>query len=132
MVFDCTYKVNVFNMPLLQVTTSTNFGTNAALSFCLVSHKDTESFTWGLKQMKSLLEREKLPDPGVIISDFDTAFKKAAALFPGAKQQICLWHIVKNVILNVKKKWNSTLEGTSLMESDGAGSMLPHRDDLGK
>ncbi len=132
LVFDCTYRVNCFDMPLLQITTSTNLGTNVALGFCLVSHEDTETFTWALNQLQSLLERENIPVPGVIISDFDKAFKHAATdVFPTARQQLCLWHIIKNVILHVKKKWNGTLDGTRLMASDGAGSLLPGQRDQG-
>ena len=119
-------------MPLLQITTSTNLGTNAALGFCLVSQEDTRSFTRALEQLKILLETENIPAPDVIISDFDKAFKNAASdVFPEARQMLCLWRIIKNVILNIKKKWNGRLEGTRLMASDGAGSMLRGPDAAG-
>ena len=48
------------------------------------------------------------------MSDFDTAFKNAArTVFPTAQQQLCIWYIMKNVLHNVRKKWNGPLEGTN-------------------
>jgi hypothetical protein len=90
--------------------------------------------------------------PHVILSDFDHAFKRAARIvFDGVpaeeldtsppdpthararlskvKHQICLWHVMKNVCHNVKKKWIGTLDGTRLGDSGGGkGSGIADAD----
>ena len=44
--------------------------------------------------------------PQVLITDFETALKNALeTVFPSVSQQICLWHVQKNAVHNVKKKW---------------------------
>lgn len=71
-------------------------------------------------------------EPSVMISDFDKAFKRAArASFPDTvKHQLCVWHILKNVAHNIKKKWHGTLEGTVLgHRGGGAGSADPGEKD---
>lgn len=58
--------------------------------------------------MRRLAQDEGIPDPYVIISEYDRAFKNAAtSVFPedAEKQQICRWHVMKNVVHNIKKKW---------------------------
>ena len=43
---DNTYKVNRFNMPLLQITGITPLHTNFSAGFGLATKEDTETFTW--------------------------------------------------------------------------------------
>ena len=72
---------------------------------------------------------ESIPDPLVLISDYDCAFKRAGqSVYPYTQQQICLWHVMKNVVYNVKKKWNGPLEG-SLLGEVGNGTSNSIRDD---
>lgn len=44
--------------------------------------------------------------PEVLVTDFDRALKEAAnEHLPFTQQQICVFHINKNVIMNIKHKW---------------------------
>jgi len=114
---DNTYKVNRFNMPLFQATGITCLGTSFQAFYCLVSDETEASYTWVLDQYRELIREYSIPDPFVIITDFDQGLKNAAKnCFPNTQQQICVWHIMKNVVHNIKKKWNGPLEGTRLME----------------
>jgi transposase-like protein len=71
-----------------------------------------------LGRLKDLAAPEGIPDPLVIISDFDKAFKRAGrSVYGSSQQQICLWHVMKNVAFNVKKKWDGPLEGSVLAEA---------------
>ncbi|KAK5651104.1 hypothetical protein OQA88_13286 [Cercophora sp. LCS_1] len=64
--------------------------------------------------------------PSVIVTDYDKAFKRALRLvFEDVQHQICLWHVMKNVAFNTKKRWKGQLEGTALGERGDAGSHLP-------
>ncbi|KAM4067795.1 MULE transposase [Hirsutella rhossiliensis] len=86
---DNTYKVNRFNLPLLQVVGTTGLHKSYSVAFGLAAKEDE----------------------GVIITDFDEALKNALnAIFPQSQQQLCTWHIMKNVVLHIKKKWVGTLD----------------------
>lgn len=120
--FDSTYKVNRFNMPLLQATGMTPIGSNYSCIFALISDEREEAFRWVLQRFLELLDAHDIPHPHVILSDLDRAFKNAALdTFNNdrTKQQICLWHLMKNVVHNVKKKWNGSLDGTIVGEYGG-------------
>jgi hypothetical protein len=127
---DNTYKVNRHNMPLCQINGITALHTTFPVAYCLVSGEREEIFSWVLGQLKDIATAEGIPDPLVIISDFDKAFKRAARSVYGSSQhQICLWHVMKNVAFNVKKKWNGPLEGSVLVEAgNGAGNNIPDDD----
>ena len=44
------------------------------------------------------------------MSDFDKAFKNAARrAFEISQQQLCVWHILKNIVQNIKQKWEGPL-----------------------
>lgn len=128
--FDNTYKTNRFNMPLHQINGVICLHTTFCVSFAVMSNEKEEWFAWVLDQLLKLAANEAINLPYVILSDFDLAFKNAAGnAFPDtSKHQMCLWHIMKNVAHNVKKKWTGPLEGAVLRESGGgAGSNLKHR-----
>ena len=116
-------------MPLLQICGLTCVHMTFNVAYCLLSGEKEDCFSWVLSVLQSLLTEYEIPPPFVIISDYDKAFKKACRkLFnDGVQHQICLWHVMKNVAFNTKKRWLGSLEGTSLGEQGTAGSHL--RDD---
>ena len=108
--FDNTYKVNRFNMPLLQIGGITGLHTNFSVAFALSSGEDEDSFFWSLSQLVGLAEQHNIASPLVIMSDFDKAFKNAARrAFETSQQQLCVWHILKNIVHNIKQKWKALL-----------------------
>jgi hypothetical protein len=128
---DCTYCVNKYNMPLCNINGITNLGTTFNIGFCILSYEKEEDFTWLLQQLTALLDEYYIAYPFVIMTDIDQALKKAArsVLPDDIKHQVCLWHVLKNVVFNVKNKWDGSLEGTVLGESGGGiGSGLPRPD----
>ena len=90
--------------------------TNFSVTFALALKEDTEAYTWIAKQLQETATKARVHEPLTIITDFDQALKNAlSVIFPHSQQQICTWHILKNVILNIKKKWVGTLEGCDIM-----------------
>lgn len=117
--FDCTYKVNRFNLPLLQITGVTTLHTTYMAAYCLVSSEDEEGFVFPLQQLKILAEMEGIPMPRVILSDFSQAFKNAASrVVPDAQQQLCLWHVIKNVQHYARTHWNGPVEQDEPLDED--------------
>ena len=103
--FDSTYRVNRFNMPLLQVTGSTALNTTFTIAFCLISAEKEPDFRWALQNLRDLAQERNIRPPLVILSDKDTAFKNAALnVFPGCQQQLCVWHILKNSVHHIHNK----------------------------
>ncbi|CCE30677.1 uncharacterized protein CPUR_04526 [Claviceps purpurea 20.1] len=117
---DNTYKVNRFKMPLMQVIGVSAVATNFSVAFGLAAREDTDAYMWFLQQLRSSQESAQIRAPEVIVTDFEAALKKSLRhIFPNCQQQICTWHILKNVVLNIKKKWIGSLEGCEIVEADG-------------
>ncbi|KAI0995025.1 hypothetical protein K3495_g13156, partial [Podosphaera aphanis] len=120
-------------MPLLQGNGITPCNTNFASMFALIGNEREVSFKWVLEQYISMLDENAIEHPYVVLSDLDRAFKNAAqATFHDnrTKHQICLWHVMKNVAHNIRKKWNGSLDGTFIGEHGGdvgsAPKLRPH------
>ena len=73
--FDNTYRVNRFNMPLLQVTGTTALHTTFTVAFYLVSSETEAAFLWPLQVLRETAEQRGVPYPQVILSDMCLAFK---------------------------------------------------------
>lgn len=103
---DNTYKLNRFNMPVTQIHGINCFNTVFNIGFAFVSSESEPQYKWTLNALKKMQLKCQIPDPGMIISDFCKSFKNATTLvFPTAKQQLCIWHINKNVQKNIMEKW---------------------------
>ena len=108
--FDNTYKVNRFNIPLLQIGGITGLHTNFSVAFALPNGEDEDSFFWSLSQLVGLAEQHNIASPLVIMSDFDKALKNAARrAFETSQQQLCVRYILKNIVHNIKQKWEGRL-----------------------
>lgn len=119
---DNTYKVNRFDIPLLQINSVTSLYNTFSVAFSVASKDDTDSFEWQLQELREVANRAGIASPGVVITDFDNAIKNALeTTFPEAQQQICTWHIAKNVLHNLKEKW---------LGGDALG--LPDEEDVGE
>jgi hypothetical protein len=93
-------------MPLLNVVGINSLHKNFNVAHGLSLQETEEAFHWHLSCLQSLQTAHSIADPGVIISDFCRGFKKAALrVFPKTPQQLCVWHIMKNVNHHASKKW---------------------------
>lgn len=144
MLYDATYCINRYDMPLVQANGVNELNKTFNMCFALVSGEKTIDHQWVLTQMRLLMTKvdgeedgEDLPDeqkidfPTVFVSDKHTPTRNACtAVFGDAvKQQLCLWHVMKNVAFNVKKKWHGSLEGTVLGEAGGGVGKRTTEDD---
>ncbi len=106
---DNTYKVNRFNMPLCEFNSVTALKATYNIAFCLLHDEQEASFTWALTQLNALAAEISLDittEVLVAITDDDQALKNSLqSTLPTAQQQLCLWHIQKNVLAYVKDYW---------------------------
>lgn len=104
--FDCTYKTNRYEMPLMNITGVTNRGTTFNVGFAILPDETQESYDWIMTLFAELLGVWNCPLPEVIISDFQKQFKQAALeQLPDSQQILCIFHINKNVCHQIAKKW---------------------------
>ncbi len=101
---DCTYKTNVYKMPLYIITGVTSLNTTYYVVFSFLSAETVDDYRWVLGALNKLYEFLDIPDPKVIVTDADPS-NICAILegFPLASHLLCLWHMNKNVMVNCKK-----------------------------
>ncbi|KAH9727253.1 protein FAR1-RELATED SEQUENCE [Citrus sinensis] len=93
--FDTTYLTNKYDMPFAPFVGVNHHGQSILLGCGLISHEDTETFTWLFDTWLSCMSW--CPPLG-IITDQDKAMKKAIQIvFPDTKHRWCLWHILKKM-----------------------------------
>ena len=81
--FNNTYSVNQFNIPLFQINGITEVHTTFNISFCLLHGERQANFGWALRNLRALAVEESIPDPFIVMSNYNKAFKNAASsVFP--------------------------------------------------
>jgi hypothetical protein len=106
---DNTYKTNRFNMPFFQITSINNVGSIYNIAFGLVDNEREDGFSWLTSQLRELQVRlGGISEPDVVVTDSESALKNALHMvYLFAQQQQCVFHINKNVIANIKRKWKA-------------------------
>jgi hypothetical protein len=69
MIIDCTYKVNKFDMPLLQVLGVTCMHGTLTLGYCLVSGEKEVTIRWVLEFLNSLIQLHNEDDPARVVNN---------------------------------------------------------------
>ncbi|OAQ59514.1 Zn(2)-C6 fungal-type DNA-binding domain-containingprotein [Purpureocillium lilacinum] len=125
--FDNTYNTNRFKLPLFQATGQTCLGSIYNAAFCLIDNERREGFQFLSESVRQLAARHMIRQPDVVITDFDDAMKAAIDdQFPEAQQQLCIHHIISNVLLKAKQKWVTDHEHDSSASSvHGCGEKTP-------
>ncbi|KAM4061687.1 MULE transposase [Hirsutella rhossiliensis] len=109
--FDNTYNTNRFKLPLFQATGQTCLKSVYNAAFGLIDNERREGFQFLAEGIRQLFERHGIQLPNVVITDFDQQMKAALEdQFPDAQQQLCIFHINSNVLLNAKRKWKHAKE----------------------
>jgi hypothetical protein len=104
--FDNTYNTNRFKLPLFQVTGQTCLGTVFNAAFGLIDNERLEGFQFLADAIQQLATKNEIRSADVILTDFDTQMKKALdEHLPDSQQQLCIHHIISNVLLKSKQKW---------------------------
>ena len=108
------------------------------VAFALASSETEEAFIRLNRQLRDLFQEAGLLLTGrhrhvkVIITDNDAGLKTALSqVFPEVQQQICLWHIQKNVLKNVADKWVSPPRA-NMEEPQDQSAVSLHPTDLAR
>ncbi|XP_074281819.1 protein FAR1-RELATED SEQUENCE 5-like [Silene latifolia] len=103
-VLDCTYKTNVYKMPLLDVIGVSSSNKSFYSCFVFLKKEKVEDYIWALQMFREMIDSSF--EPMVIVSDNDKALTKAISIvFPRTTHLLCIWHIQKNIVAKCKKQF---------------------------
>lgn len=110
LVMYATYKTNRYQMPLFEVAGMTCSNKTFFLCACFMSKEIEESYTWALRQMKRHCFTPSF-SPSIVVIDRERALMNALACeLPSAFNLLCRWHIQKNILMQISKKFSSIIE----------------------
>ena len=111
---DCTYKTNIFEMPLLEIVGITSTGKSFTAACAFMRGETAPDYVWAMECFREALNGSEVH---VLSTDKDDALAAAIAqVFPGADHLLCRWHVNKNVAAKCKpifgdgERWDSFLK----------------------
>ncbi|XP_024039451.1 uncharacterized protein LOC112098079 [Citrus clementina] len=133
---DCTYKVNKYKFPLLEIVGDTSTAKTFNVGFAYLESEREDNYIWALERLKTIMQDDMLP--AVIVTDRELALMNAIEkIFPSATNLLCRWHISKNVLANYKRlfhtnerweafnsNWNVLVFSATEQEAETAHSKL--------
>lgn len=118
--FDNTYKTNNKNWAFSQVVTLSPHNLALSCAFAVVDNEREEGYNWLANQHDAHRKHLNLPPPTIVLTDYEKSMKKALKrVYPNANQQLCIFHVNKNVVLHIKRKWNKREAARILAEKTG-------------
>lgn len=96
-IMDCTYKTNIYNMPLFHFIGCTSSNSTFSIAFGLMLNEQTEAYRWALKTIFEWLY--PISHYPVLSTDRDLALIAAIAVdYPYYPHLLCKWHIFNAVL----------------------------------
>lgn len=103
LILDCTYKTNVYDLPLLNIIAMTNMNTVLPIAQCWLPGEKEEDFVWALDQLKCMMESYGISEPSIILTDRALACMNALDVkFPDVPSLVCRWHMNRNVLAKTR------------------------------
>ena len=106
LLMDCTYKTNLFGMPLLVIVIVSPLMKILNAAFAFLREKKEEDCAWALVELHKIYKRQlnRLLGPTIVPADCDQLLLKALpGRWPQTTHVFCIWHINKAVATNYKK-----------------------------
>lgn len=104
LLFDCTYKTNKFNMPLLNICGVTGNKKTIQIALCFLPDETEPTYDTALRTHAQMMTENSIPEPLHVVTDRETALMNSLnVIFPSANCILCRWHVNQNVIKNCKK-----------------------------
>nr|XP_011465766.1 PREDICTED: protein FAR-RED IMPAIRED RESPONSE 1-like [Fragaria vesca subsp. vesca] len=94
LIFDSTYKTNVYNMSLVLFVGTNNHRGSIVFGAALLSDETVETYTWLLRKFLDLMNGKMQK---AVITDGDEAMRTAIqTMMLEARHRLCIWHIGQN------------------------------------
>lgn len=112
---DCTYKTNVFKMPLLNIVGVTAGYKTFISAFVFLQSETAADYIWALERFKDIFIKNR--QPSILVTDRELALMTAInTVFPSASNMICVWHIEKNVLLHSRNRFKDVADFDRFMK----------------
>ena len=93
-------------MPLFQGTVLTNTKQSIPAFYALIDNEQFEGFDWLIGCIEQARQQHDIEQPRVNITDYEDALRSALKKhMPEVPQQLYIFHVNANIVLNVKRKW---------------------------
>jgi hypothetical protein len=120
----CTYKVNKFWMPLLEVFGMTSFWTTFFCCFVFLAEEKQEDYNWALRKIGQKLY-DGIPHPTTIATDRELALMNAMpGVFPSAHNVLCMWHIEKSILTNCRRHFSNDDDWNDFLAAWNSGGTI--------
>jgi len=115
LLLDCTYKMNRFRMPLLDVVGVTSLNKTFYSCFAFLKGETEDDYSWAIERISRLYDG--MEPPKVLLTDRELALIHALeASFPEAHNLLCVWHIEKNVLAKCKPHFRTEEEWAPFLQ----------------
>ncbi|XP_004309848.1 PREDICTED: protein FAR1-RELATED SEQUENCE 5-like [Fragaria vesca subsp. vesca] len=148
LIFDSTYKTNVYNRPLVLFVGTNNHRGSIVFGAALLSDETVETYTWLLRKFLDSMNGKM---PKAVITDEDEAMHiEIRTVMPEARHRLCIWHIGQNAnghlklakklkafnrcirkyqtVVQFDRLWQDMLDEFDLHDNDWINSMYEKRD----
>ncbi|KAJ3454140.1 hypothetical protein MRS44_018034 [Fusarium solani] len=103
LVLDCTYKINKYCMPLLDIVGVDACQRSFCIAFAFLGGEEEDDYTWALERLRYMYELHGAALPSVILTDRCLACMNAvSSCFPQSTSMLCLWHINMAVLAHCR------------------------------
>lgn len=97
-VLDCTYKINKWKMPLLEIIGIDSCKKSFFGAWALLCSEEQSNYEWALRAFKNTMGEQAAAKVRSFLTDRELALMNALqVVFPSADRLLCTWHIGKNV-----------------------------------
>lgn len=94
-------------MALFHVMGVSSTHQSLSLCFCFMQQEHKDHYVWALEEMKKCFDLSS-SEPRTAVTDRELALTGALEIvFPQCQALLCIWHIDKNVLANIKKDFNA-------------------------
>ncbi|XP_004292393.1 PREDICTED: protein FAR1-RELATED SEQUENCE 7-like [Fragaria vesca subsp. vesca] len=100
LIFDCTFKTNIYQRPLAVFVGVNNHRGTVLFGSAILVDDTIDTYKWVLRTFLGAMKDKK---PRSVLTDGDDKIQNAVAeLFPKARQRLCSWNIEKNLATIIK------------------------------
>ena len=116
LILDCTYKTNLYSMPLVIGTGVTDLNISFYAAMCFLKGEKLEDYCFLIRAYKELYQELDIPLPEVWFSDGELNIPVAIAQEIGdsAVHILCCWHLEQNVLTNCYKHFRGRTDSNEL------------------
>jgi len=109
---DCTYKTNMYRLPLMKIIGVTSTKMTSSIVFANLEAEREDNFSCCLDRLRSLVHGWQISFVIVTVRDL-ACINAAEKIFSEFRHFLCIWRIRKNILSHCKKIFDTKERLTS-------------------